>query len=219
MIHLAWYLAAVAVEKIQLEISFSKAVYFFLCHAFFSCFRATGNITIVTIIQEEIMPDVSRRKFIQTTSASAVLLFAGLNNEGVAAPSKAKEYKAVKIGNIKDLKTDEAVSFSYPDESSPCVLVKLGNEAIGGVGPGKNVVAFSALCTHMGCPVIYNKGRLVCKCHYSMFDVSRNGQSYQGLASQWIAQIVLRLDAVTGNIYAEGIEGLVYGRIGNLKLS
>ena len=51
-----------------------------------------------------------------------------------------------------------------------------------------------------------------------MFDVARNGQSYQGLASQWLPQVILRLDAA-GNIFAEGIEGLVYGRIGNLKIS
>jgi arsenite oxidase small subunit len=163
------------------------------------------------------MSDISRRKFLQTTSASAALLFAGLYNEGEAAPKKG--YPSRKIGNIKNLKVNEALTFSYPDESSPCVLVKVGNEAIGGIGPGKNIVSFSALCTHMGCPVTYSKGRLLCKCHYSMFDVSRNGQSYQGLASQWIPQILLRLDSATGNIYAEGVEGLIYGRIGNLKLS
>ena len=123
-----------------------------------------------------------------------------------------------KIGNIKNLVENEPFAFTYPDDQSPCLLLKLPNEAIGGVGPKKNVVSFSTLCTHMGCPVSYSQGRLVCKCHYSMFDVSRNGQSYQGLASQWIAQITLRFDAVTGNIYAEGVEGLIYGRIGNLKL-
>ena len=163
------------------------------------------------------MSDISRRKFLQTTSASALLLFSGLNKEGQAAPAKA--YPSRKIGNIKNLKLNEPLAFNYPDDQSPCLLIKLPNEAIGGVGPGKSVVSFSTLCTHMGCPLTYNKGRFVCKCHYSMFDLSRNGQSYQGLASQWVAQIVLRLDAVTGNIYAEGVEGLIYGRIGNLKLS
>jgi arsenite oxidase small subunit len=162
------------------------------------------------------MTDISRRDFIQLTSAGSALLLTGLNTEGIAAP--AKSYPMKKIGNIKNLKENEPFAFIYPDEQSPCVLLKLGNEAIGGVGPEKNVVAFSTLCTHMGCPVSYSQGRLICKCHYSMFDVSRNGQSYQGLASQWIAQITLRSDAATGNIYAEGVEGLIYGRIGNLKL-
>ncbi len=163
------------------------------------------------------MSDISRRKFLQTTSASALLFFSGLNNTQAAAAPKA--YPSKKIGNIKNLKPNEPLAFNYPDEQSPCLLVKVDNETIGGVGPQKNVVSFSTLCTHMGCPLTYSKGRLVCKCHYSMFDVSRNGQTFQGLASQWVAQIVLRMDAATGNIYAEGVEGLIYGRIGNLKLS
>ena len=166
--------------------------------------------------QEEVMSDISRRKFLQTTSASALLFFSGLNKGQAATPEK---YPSRKIGNIKNLKMNEPLAFNYPDEQSPCLLVKVENDAVGGVGPDKNIVSFSTLCTHMGCPLIYSKGRLVCKCHYSMFDVSKNGQSYQGLASQWVAQVVLRLDASTGNIYAEGVEGLIYGRIGNLKLS
>jgi arsenite oxidase small subunit len=166
--------------------------------------------------QEEIMSDISRRKFLQTTSASALLFFSGLNKGQAAQP---KGYPSKKIGNIKNLKANEPLAFNYPDNNSPCVLIQVDNEAIGGVGPSKNIVSFSTICTHMGCPLTYSNGRLVCKCHYSMFDVSRNGQTYQGLASQWVAQIVLRLDAATGNIYAEGVEGLIYGRIGNLKLS
>lgn len=162
------------------------------------------------------MSDISRRKFLQTTSASALLFFSGLNKGQAATQEK---YPSKKIGNIKNLKVNEPLAFNYPDENSPCLLVKVDNEAVGGVGPDKNVVSFSSLCTHMGCPLTYSKGRLVCKCHYSMFDVARNGQTYQGLASQWVAQVVLRLDAATGNIYAEGVEGLIYGRIGNLKLS
>jgi len=163
------------------------------------------------------MSDISRRKFLQTTSASAVLFLSGLSRDGNTAPPKG--YPSKKIGNIKNLKVNEPLAFNYPDDKSPCLLVKVENEAVGGVGPGKSIVSFSALCTHMGCPLTYSKGRLVCKCHYSMFDVALNGQTYQGLASQWVAQIVLRLDAATGNIYAEGVEGLIYGRIGNLKLS
>jgi arsenite oxidase small subunit len=95
----------------------------------------------------------------------------------------------------------------------------LQETAIGGIGTLKNVVAFSSNCPHMGCPLSYSSGRFVCGCHYSMFDAAKNGQTYQGLASQWLAQVTLRLDKPSGNIYAEGIEGLVYGRISNLNIS
>uniref|UniRef100_B3EPM5 Arsenite oxidase, small subunit n=1 Tax=Chlorobium phaeobacteroides (strain BS1) TaxID=331678 RepID=B3EPM5_CHLPB len=165
------------------------------------------------------MRSISRRKFIRTSAASAVVLFAGCSSPRKNQAADAEGYPSVKIGNINSLNPNEPLSFNYPDDKSPCIAVKLTKEAIGGIGPKKNVVAFSTLCTHMGCPATYNNGRLVCKCHYSMFDVSLNGQTYQGLASQWIAQIVLRLDTPTGDIYAEGVEGLIYGRIGNLKLS
>ena len=49
------------------------------------------------------------------------------------------------------------VYFKYPFEDdalfSACMLVKLGTLAGGGVGPDKDIVAFSTLCTHMGGPM------------------------------------------------------------------
>lgn len=163
------------------------------------------------------MAPISRRQFLQGSSASMALALFGLAGRVDAATGK--RYPSVKIGNIRELKVGEPVQFNYPDDSSPCTLVMLNQTAIGGVGNLKNVVAFSSLCPHMGCPVSYSKERFVCGCHYSMFDASKNGQTYQGLASQWLAQVILRLDGANGNIYAEGIEGLVYGRISNLKAS
>jgi arsenite oxidase small subunit len=163
------------------------------------------------------MKQLSRRRFIQSSTATAFLFLTGFKNQG--QKGAAVSYPSVKIGNSKTLKLNDPVTFNFPDEQSPCVLVKTGREAIDGIGAKKDIVAFSTLCTHMGCPTTYSKGRLVCKCHYSMFDVSRNGQSYQGLASQWIPQIVLREDPASGDIFAEGVQGLIYGRIGNLKVS
>jgi len=163
------------------------------------------------------MPIISRRKFLQSSSATLALALLGVSGKAEGAP--AHTYPSLKVGNIRELKTGEPLQFTYPDSASPCTIVMLKDEAVGGVGPGRNVVAFSALCPHMGCPVSYSSGRFVCKCHYSMFDASKNGQTYQGLASQWLAQVTLRIDNATGSIYAERIEGLVSGRIGNLKIT
>ncbi len=160
---------------------------------------------------------LSRRKFLQSSTATALLFMAGCKKQ--TQPGSKVDYPSLKIGNSKTLKPNQPVTFNYPDEQSPCVLVKTGSEAIDGIGSQKDIVAFSTLCTHMGCPATYSKGRLVCKCHYSMFDVNRNGQSFQGLASQWIPQIVLREEPASGDIFAEGVQGLIYGRIGNLKVS
>lgn len=163
------------------------------------------------------MAPISRRQFLQGSSASMALTLFGLAGRVDAATGK--RYPSMKVGNIKQLKAGEPLQFNYPDSSSPCIMVMLHREAIGGIGSGKNVVAFSSLCPHMGCPLNFSNERFVCGCHYSMFDAAKNGQTYQGLASQWLAQIVLRLDSASGNIYAEGIEGLLYGRISNLKVS
>lgn len=158
---------------------------------------------------------VDRRDFLKL-SGTATLLTGVAAGKAHAFVAPSLPYKSVKVANIKDLREDHPISFNYPDESSPAMLVKLGVEAIGGIGPQRDIVAFSALCTHQGCPLSYQKKRFVCACHYSMFDPAKNGQTYQGHASQWLPQITLRLDSTTGDIYAEGIEGLVWGRSKNI---
>ena len=163
------------------------------------------------------MSTISRRKFLQSSTAGMALALFGLSGRTDAATGK--KYPSIKIANLRQLKPGEPLQFTYPDGASPCTLVMLKGEAVGGIGPSRNVVAFSSLCPHMGCPVSFKGERFVCGCHYSMFDAAKNGQTYQGLASQWLAQVSLRLESGSGNIYAEGIDGLVYGRISNLKIS
>jgi arsenite oxidase small subunit len=161
------------------------------------------------------MTKISRRTFIGGSAAMAALL----STPEWAIALITQPYPRVKITNIKDLKVGEPVSFNYPDEQSPAILVKLGERADGGVGPEGDIVAYSSLCTHMGCSVSYSKKRFVCACHYSMFDPAKNGQTFQGHASEWLPQIILRFEPRTGNIYAEGVEGLIWGRIRNILKS
>ncbi len=156
---------------------------------------------------------MSRRTFVGGSVVLGALLTSVRFSKAFVAPSLS--YKRKRIANIRDLKNHKPVMFNYPDKDSPAMLVKLGRPAIGGVGPGKDIVAFSALCTHQGCPLNYSKVRFVCKCHYSMFDPAKNGQTYQGHASEWLPQIRLSVDS-RGNIYAEAVEGLVWGRVINI---
>ncbi|WP_425480287.1 arsenate reductase (azurin) small subunit [Hydrogenivirga caldilitoris] len=157
--------------------------------------------------------NVSRRTFVGGSIVLGTLLVSHRFAKACVAPSL--PYRKKKIASIRDVKAHKPIMFNYPDENSPAVLVKIGRPAIGGVGPDKDIVAFSALCTHQGCPLQYSKGRFVCKCHYSMFDPAKNGQTYQGHASEWLPQIKLSVDR-RGNIYAEAVEGLVWGRAINL---
>lgn len=67
-------------------------------------------------------------------------------------------------------------------------------------------VAFSKLCTHMGCPVgLYQTESdvLVCPCHQAMFDVLRGCEPIHGPASRALPQLPLGVDA-EGYLVATG---------------
>ncbi len=157
---------------------------------------------------------VSRRHIVQVLSGVTMASITGVGKAQFwFAPSLT--YPAVRVGNIRNLQNNQPVYFNYPDARAQGILVKLGRPAIGGVGQGRDIVAFSAACTHMGCGVQYRNGRLLCPCHYSMFDPAKAAQVYQGLASTSLPQIQLRITQ-NGDIFANAINGLIWGRVRNV---
>src|SRR5689334_22867199 len=90
---------------------------------------------------------VTRREFIRISSATtlATSLPAAAQQAQPAAP--AKSYPVLDVADLGSLKPDTPVAFTYPDTSSPAVLLRLKQAAPGGVGPGNTIVAFSVLCT------------------------------------------------------------------------
>lgn len=134
------------------------------------------------------------------------------------SPNGLLPYPRAKVGTLGDLGSG-AFSASYPDEASPIQILKLGSAIAGGVGSDNDIVAYSALCTHMGCPVGYDAQSQVfrCPCHFSQFDAARDTMMVNGPATQHLPRVALEIDGQ--DIYAVGVQGLIYGRPHNLSLT
>lgn len=126
-------------------------------------------------------------------------------------------YPRVRVASIAEVGA-EPIAFGYPDEASPCFLVRLDRPAEHGVGPNEAIVAFSRICPHMGCPierVVVADAQLgPCGCHYSAFDLAFAGRQLQGQSTEDLPQVLLETDDDT--VWAVGMRGLVYGRFANV---
>ena len=156
------------------------------------------------------------------TGVGLCVLQSGLGS-GLVREAKAAEnndYPRLRLGLAADLKVAQAVRFHYPDASHTALLIKLGHEARDGVGPDRDIVAYSTVCPHMGCDISdrYDKGHPKvlgpCRCHFSSFDLSKAGVQIQGQATEALPQVLLELQ--NGELFAYGVRGLIYGRAGNL---
>jgi len=147
-----------------------------------------------------------------TTSASATQT---TTQSGPASP-----FPKLMVTNINDLAVGKSITFNYPLEETPNLLVKLGEKAQGGVGPAEDIVAFSQICQHLGCiygyvgpggspscdksysasgPVGY------CCCHGSVYDLVNGAKVIAGPAPRPQPQVVLQYDSPSGDIYAVGM--------------
>ena len=164
--------------------------------------------------------EVGRRHFLRGGAlAAAGVATGGLAGRRVEAkPASALlDYPSTRLANLAELTVNEPLDIAYPDGDSPCVLLKLGSRAEGGVGPDGDVVAFSIMCPHKGFPLAYHPDDKVFNCpgHYSRFDAEKGGLEIWGQATENLPQLILRVDQ-KGDIYAEGVDELIYGRLSNV---
>jgi arsenite oxidase small subunit len=167
---------------------------------------------------------MSRRNFLLSSGVATSTVMVSMNT-GMAAtkvPAMVANYPRKKIGKLSALKTDKPVAFEYPDEGAyaQSMLVKLGTEAGGGIGPQKDVVAFNYFCTHQGGDLsgtykADTKSLGACPLHLSTYDLTRHGILISGQAYQSLPQVLLELDG--DDIYAVGVFGLIFGRYDNLQ--
>jgi arsenite oxidase small subunit len=166
------------------------------------------------------LAEVGRRQFLRggATSAAGAAAAAFVAQPVRRAQAAARvDYPSTRLANISDLVVDQPFDVSYPDESSPGVLLRFGHAVTGGVGPDGDIVGFSTLCPHKGFPLLFSAEDRVFNCpgHYSRFDPEKGGLQIWGQATQNLPQFVLTVDDA-GDIHAEGVDELIYGRLSNV---
>lgn len=162
--------------------------------------------------------DVGRRQFLRSGAVAAAGAAAASVTPAASAAARARvDYPSTRLANLKDLRSNEPFDIAYPDSDSPGVLIKLGQAVPGGVGPDGDVVAFSVLCPHKGFQLLYSASdkTLNCPGHYSRFDAEMEGQQIFGMSNQSLPKFDLRVDD-RGDIFAEGVDELIYGRTSNV---
>ena len=101
-----------------------------------------------------------------------------------------------RIASIDDLAVGGALTFTYPDEHEPCLLVRLTE---------REFVAFGQKCTHLSCAVVPRpaEGVFYCPCHEGRFDL-KTGAPIAGPPKRPLPRV--RLELRGRDIFAVGLE-------------
>jgi len=170
----------------------------------------------------------SRRNFLKNAILFSTLLLIGgilaiiksITNPAPSQTTSPLIFPRIKVAQLTDLQVNKPILFNYPLDNEPNILVKLGQQAEGGVGPQGDIVAFSALCQHLGCVYSYqatgtspqcnssyNASSPIgyCCCHGSVFDFLHQSRVLSGPSPRPQPQVILETDD-SGNIYAVGMK-------------
>jgi arsenite oxidase small subunit len=183
-----------------------------------------------TPIQQPTTPtsqiSLNRRNFLKLAAAAGgVVTIAAVASSIKAATfvpisTTQVNWPTVTVANLNQVELLTPISFNYPLTNTPNVLVKLGVAATNGVGPDGDIVAFSTICQHLGCPYSFvppgaspvcNASYKAtfpmgyCCCHGSQYDFVHGGKVIGGPAPRPVPMVQLQFDAATGNINAVGM--------------
>lgn len=157
---------------------------------------------------------LSRRNFLILGGASVTVL-ASYGTGAQAQELVSSSYVRTVVGKVSELEPGVATTFLYPNDEIENVLVMLDEPAGGGVGEGRNIVAFNTICPHqggyMGAEDFKRPHSVLgpCPLHLSTFDLTKHGMIVSGHAVESLPQIVLEIDG--DDIIATGVMGLFYG--------
>jgi arsenite oxidase small subunit len=159
----------------------------------------------------------TRRQALAGSGAAALAGGTAVVVAGCGGGGKKKAgYPRVTIAKLSNIQPNKPIAFAYPLQGQPSVLVDVGEEVPEGVGPKKSIVAYSVVCQHMGCPVVYQPslGEFVCPCHQTRYDPARLGSIIQGVAMLPLPRVLLEVNS--GSVQAVGVDGLIFGYRDNL---
>ncbi|PFM79969.1 (2Fe-2S)-binding protein [Bacillus sp. AFS077874] len=138
---------------------------------------------------------LNRRSFLKSVvGASVALGLATVPFSAIALNNKKEDLNRQKIIKLKDLPKDSSIKFNYPTADEPAILVHTKDG---------NLKAYNNKCTHLQCPVFYDKeeSKLLCPCHRGFFSVD-NGQPLAGPPQRELP--LIELEVVDGVVYAVG---------------
>ena len=206
-----------------------------------------GRIPVVTTSR------LPRRRFVKLCATTAAAVSAAPQLLARATTGTLRHYERVRLANAdgsplkaSTLEAGSGHIFNYPYRTTPCFLLHLGRAVEipvelrthtgesyiwpGGVGPGRSVVAFSAICAHrMTHPaksvsfinyrhetvrfrdreqVLRQRGGVILCCsERSVYDPARGAAVLGGPADQPLCTIVLEYDAGEDALFALGSQG------------
>ncbi|WP_174731548.1 Rieske (2Fe-2S) protein [Mesobacillus harenae] len=113
---------------------------------------------------------LDRRGFMKTlVGAAGVFAVSSLPWGAVAAKELMglgeKEYPNKKITDVSKIAIGDSVDFKFPGDHDDAILIRLSES---------KYVAYQNACTHLRCPVFWEKedGEMICPCHHGKFDVN-----------------------------------------------
>jgi len=150
-----------------------------------------------------------------------------VNGPGLPVLGQVTTFPKVLIASVSQLQVNKPISFNYPLDDTPNLLIDVGQAAEGGIGPNKSIVAFSNICQHLGCTYGYLapggsppcEGSYTapgpmgyCCCHGSQYDFLQAAKVVGGPAPHPVPMVTLEIDS-SGNIYATGMgPPVIYGK-------
>lgn len=141
--------------------------------------------------------DMNRRGFIGASLGLLGVLF--LSSFPFTARAyrtvKERQQPAYKIAGLDELQIGDSMPFQYPHDNEPALLIRLSDN---------QYRSYHIKCTHLGCPVFWDKnsGKMKCPCHHGFFNVE-DGSVLSGPPQRALPAV--KLDFRSDGIYAVGL--------------